>query len=255
MSRRKLLLGNWKMFKGPTAADALGRALVGAFDGFRQDVELVAFPPAISIAAVSQAVRNSRIGVGAQNIHWLDEGAMTGEISAPFLVDAGLKHVLVAHSERRQHFAETDETANRRVKAALKHGLIPVLCVGETLAERDANDTERVLERQLRGALAGLSEADMSRLVIAYEPVWAIGTGRVATTDQAQAAHAFIRLTMRSLGGSLADTLPIVYGGSVKADNAAGLMQLPDVDGALVGGASLDAASFRAIGDGFGAAA
>lgn len=250
-SRPKLLLGNWKMFKGPSDAYKLAKELVQAFDGVGHGLTLAAFPPTLSLHRVREGLAGSRFAIGGQNVHWLDEGAMTGEVSAPMLVDAGAKFVLVAHSERRQFFAETDETANRRVKAALKHGLTPVLCIGETLAERDAGETNQVLERQLRGGVAGLNEAELSRLVMAYEPVWAIGTGRVATPEQAEEAHAFIRLTVRQLGGSLADVLPIVYGGSVKPDNAKGLMSLPNIDGALVGGASLDARSFVGIAQAF----
>ena len=178
-----------------------------------------------------------------------EEGAFTGENSATHAAAAGCTYALVGHSERRQYFGETDETVNKRAKAALAAGLVPVVCIGETLAERDGGQTELVLTRQLKGGLAGI--ANDARLVIAYEPVWAIGTGRVATTEQAEAAHVHIRNELRGLAGALADTLPIVYGGSVKPDNAKGLMSQPNIDGALVGGASLDAGQFFAIGEGF----
>ena len=167
-----------------------------------------------------------------QNVHWEKEGAFTGENSAVHAADAGATYALIGHSERRQYFGETDETANKRVKAVLAAGLTPVLCVGETLAERDANATEDVVSRQCKGGLAGLDEASVARVVIAYEPVWAIGTGRVATPEQAQAVHAHIRQQLRLAYGTLADSLSIVYGGSVKADNAASLMSQKDIDGA-----------------------
>jgi triosephosphate isomerase len=188
------------------------------------------------------------IAISGQNLHWEKEGAFTGEVSAAMLREAGCSHALVGHSERRQFFGETDESVNRKVKTALTSGLIPIICVGEMLAERDAEQTEAVLDRQLTGGLAGLTEAQFSPIIIAYEPVWAIGTGRTATPETAQQAHAFIRSRVGQLiSSSAAQKLRILYGGSVKPDNIAGLMAQTDVDGGLVGGASLDAKSFAAI--------
>jgi len=248
--RRRLLLGNWKMFKGPTDSRALAKALAEKFGAGSKPDTVVVFPPALSLSTVHEAL-GSTIALGAQNVHWEKEGAFTGENSAVHAADAGATYVLVGHSERRTYFGETDETANRRVKAVLAAGLTPVLCVGETLAERDANTTEDVVKRQMLGGLGGLDAQAAARLVIAYEPVWAIGTGRVATPEQAQAVHTYIRQQLRLAYGTLADNLSIVYGGSVKADNAASLMSQNDIDGALVGGASLDANVFFAIGQAF----
>ncbi len=238
------------MFKGPTDARALGATLREVFAAPRPYVVAV-FPPAVSIPAVVDALEGGHLEVGGQNLHWLKEGAMTGEIAGDFLRDAGCSYVLVGHSERRQFFGETDATANKRVQAAFASGLRPVLCIGETLAERDANETEQVVERQLRGGLSGLPPQEIKVVVIAYEPVWAIGTGRVATPEQAQEVHAFIRNLLRSIAPEHAEDMAIVYGGSVKPDNAQGLLTQPDIDGALVGGASLDAAGFAKIGDAF----
>jgi triosephosphate isomerase (TIM) len=192
-------------------------------------------------------LKDTSVKVGAQNMHWADEGAWTGEISPVMLKDCGLDLVELGHSERREHFAETDETVGLKTKAAVRHGLTPLVCIGETLAERDGGKLEEVLRRQVQGALAGFSPAQLETLVIAYEPVWAIGTGRTATTQQAQDAHAFVRAQLRTLLGDLADRLRIQYGGSVKPDNAKELLAQPDVDGALVGGASLKASDFSAI--------
>jgi len=235
------------MYKSPSQAHALGAALRELFCAPRA-FEVAIFPPAISIPSVVEAVEGT-VAVGGQNMHWTKEGAMTGEISGQFLLDAGCAYVLVGHSERRQFFGETDETANRRLKAALEAGLTPVLCIGESLAERDGNETQVVVERHLRGGLANLEPAHIGRVIIAYEPVWAIGTGRVATPDQAEAVHDFARNTLAILAPGI--EMSIVYGGSVKPDNAKALLNQPNIDGALVGGASLDAAGFAAIGAGF----
>ena len=245
--RKQYLLGNWKMYKSPSQAHALGASLRELFSEPR-GYEVAVFPPSISIPAVVEAVETA-VAVGGQNMHWMKDGAMTGEISGQFLLDAGCSYVLVGHSERRQFFGETDETANRRVKAALEAGLTPVLCIGESLAERDGNETHNVVERHLRGGLAGLEPVHIARVIIAYEPVWAIGTGRVATPDQAEAVHEFARNTLAILAPGV--EMSIVYGGSVKPDNAKALLNEPNIDGALVGGASLDAAGFAHIGAGF----
>jgi triosephosphate isomerase len=251
MARQKHLLGNWKMFKGPSDALKLARALKDTFqNGSKPDVVAV-FPIALSVAVVRETLSGSTIAVGVQNVHWEKEGAFTGEISAPLAADAGCRFALIGHSERRQYFGETDETVNKRTKAVLAANLVPVVCIGETLAERDAGETNLVLSRQLGGALAGLQPEAVARAIIAYEPVWAIGTGRTASTEQAEAAHLHIRNEVRARSGALADSLPIVYGGSVKPDNAKGLMSQQNIDGALVGGASLDANHFFAIGEAF----
>jgi triosephosphate isomerase (TIM) len=249
MSRKKLLLGNWKMYRGPKDAGALAMQLAEHFSARNGASEVVVFPPTLSLHAVQAALlaAKSTLSTGVQNVHWEKEGAFTGEVSATFAKDAGATHVLIAHSERRQYFGETDETANRRVKAVLAAGLVPVLCVGETLDERDAGRTEEIVARQLRAALSGIEAAALTSLIVAYEPVWAIGTGRVATPEQAQAVHAHLRRTLEAYGATLAAATPIVYGGSVKPDNAASLMSQVDIDGGLVGGASLDAQAFFAI--------
>jgi triosephosphate isomerase len=223
------IAGNWKMFKGPREAGEFCRALRTTDLG---DVDVAVCPPYVSLAEAVQALAGTEIGVFAQSCHWETEGAFTGEISAPMLIELGVYGTIVGHSERRQFFGETDETVARRVNAALEHGLHVIACVGETEAEREAGETEAVLRRQV-----AVLEADDS-MVIAYEPVWAIGTGKTATPEIAQEAHAFIK--------SLIDA-PVLYGGSVKPENAAELAAQPDVDGALVGGASLDVESFAAI--------
>jgi triosephosphate isomerase (TIM) len=223
------IAGNGKMFKGPREAGEFCRALRATDLG---DVDVAVCPPYVSLAEAVQALAGTDIGVFAQSCHWETEGAFTGEVSAPMLIELGVYGTIVGHSERRQFFGETDETVARRVNAALEHGLHVIACVGETEAEREAGETEAVLRRQV-----AVLEADDS-MVIAYEPVWAIGTGKTATPEIAQEAHAFIK--------SLIDA-PVLYGGSVKPENAAELAAQPDVDGALVGGASLDVESFAAI--------
>jgi triosephosphate isomerase len=216
--------------------------------GRRESTEVVLCPPFVSLAAVAEIVHGSTIGLGAQNVHWETQGAWTGEVAAPMLRDAGCTHVIVGHSERRQHFGETNDMVRRRVRATLAAGLRPIVCVGETLAERDAGVTSKVVETQVREGLAGLGSEDWRMLVLAYEPVWAIGTGRNATPDQAQEVHALLRGVIGSLASpATAEALRILYGGSVKPDNAATLLGQPDVDGALVGGASLEAEGFLRI--------
>ena len=225
-----LIAGNWKMFKGPAEAGEFCRALRDT--ALPEDVDVVVAPPYVSLADVVQALAGTEVGVFAQNCHWEPEGAFTGEISAPMLRELGVYGAIVGHSERRQYFGDTDETVAERCRAALADGLHVIACVGETLAEREAGETDAVLRRQV-GALEG-----DDNLVIAYEPVWAIGTGRTATPELAQQAHETIK--------ELLD-LPVLYGGSVKPDNAAELLSQAAVDGALVGGASLDVESFAAI--------
>jgi len=246
--RRPLVAGNWKMFKGPTEARKLALELRNGLLGRRDGPEVVVCPPFVSLAAVAEILHGSPIGLGAQNVHWEAQGAFTGEIASSMLRDAGCTHVIIGHSERRQHCGETNTTVQRRVRAALAAGLCPIVCVGETLAERDAGVTSRVVETQVREGLADLSAEDWGRLVLAYEPVWAIGTGRNATPEQAQEVHALLRGLAGALAGPAgAAALRILYGGSMKPENAAALLGQPDVDGGLVGGASLEAPSFLAI--------
>ncbi len=245
--RRPVIAANWKMHKTVGEAVEFVRRLAADEVG-RTQVEVVLCPPFTALSAVAEALRGSAVSVGAQDLFWEPQGAFTGEVSASMLVDVGCRFVIIGHSERRQHFGETDETVRRKLIAALGHGLTPIACIGETLAEREADRTHGVLARQLEGALQGLTPEQVGGLVFAYEPVWAIGTGRNATPEQAQDAHAFIRRQLaRSHGERVADAARIQYGGSVNPANAAGLLQQPDVDGALVGGASLSVESFRAI--------
>ncbi len=211
-------------------------------------VETIVAPPFTSLAAVAEAVKGTKIRCASQNVHWADSGAFTGECSAASLKELGVQAAIIGHSERRQYFGETDKTVHDRLSAALKAGLLPIVCVGESLDEREAQETWRVLETQLKGALDGFAPTDLSTLVIAYEPVWAIGTGKVATPAQAQEAHLFIRKKVASLySDELASGMRILYGGSVKPDNVDELMSQADVDGALVGGASLQADGFSRI--------
>ncbi|HLA76394.1 MAG TPA: triose-phosphate isomerase [Vicinamibacteria bacterium] len=244
--RRPLIAGNWKMYK--TAAEAVALAAELREGSRRQGVEVLVAPPFTALAAVAQAIRGSHLLLAAQNVHWENEGAFTGEVSPRMLADAGCTHVILGHSERRQLFAETDEAVAKKAKAALAHSLTPIVCVGETLAERESARTMEVVERQVERALRELSADQVAALVIAYEPVWAIGTGRNATPEQAQEVHAFIRRrVLTSHGEPAAAALRILYGGSVKPDNIGVLMAQADLDGALVGGASLTAASFLKI--------
>jgi triosephosphate isomerase len=210
-------------------------------------VQVAIAPPFTAIHAVAGALAGTGLEVAAQDVHWEAQGAFTGEISAAMLAEAGCRHGIVGHSERRQLFGETDDSVRRKVGALLAANLLPIVCVGETLAEREAGKTLAVVDRQVRGALAGIPSAALAALTVAYEPVWAIGTGKTATAAQAQEVHAAIRKILRELGGDAADAIRIQYGGSVKPDNAAELMSQPDVDGALVGGASLKAGDFLSI--------
>jgi len=224
------------------------------FEAFRplvaasKNCEIVIAPPFTALAAAVEAARGSAIGIAAQNLHWEREGAFTGEVSARMIVDAGCSGVIIGHSERRQYFGETDESVNRKTKAALESGLTPIVCVGETLSEREGNLTNAVLKRQFENGFAALTPAEFSRILLAYEPVWAIGTGRTATPEMAAEAHCCIRdLAANRFTSEQASALRILYGGSVKPDNIKGLMAQEEIDGALVGGASLDPKSFAAI--------
>lgn len=248
MKPTPLIAGNWKMNKTVAEALALVRELRGLVSMVRDQVEIAVCPPFTALSPVAKALEGSNIELGAQSCYWEASGAFTGEVAPPMLAEVGCTYVIVGHSERRQYFGETDETVNRRARAALKHALAPIVCVGETLVEREAGKTLAVVERQVRGGLSGFTAEDAKRLVVAYEPVWAIGTGKVATTAQAQEVHAHIRRLLAELFGQpLAAGVRIQYGGSVKPDNAADLMSQPDIDGALVGGASLKADDFAKI--------
>jgi triosephosphate isomerase len=244
--RPPVIAGNWKMYKTVSAAIALAREIA---EGLRPgDPEVVVFPPATALHAVAQAMRGTAVKVGGQNMHYAREGAFTGEVSPLMLKDVGCTHVLLGHSERRPTFGEDDELVAKKTRAAADGGLIPVVCIGETLPEREAKRTLEVVERQLERALRQLAADEVGRLAVAYEPVWAIGTGQVATPEQAQEVHAFIRKRIGvTHGDPVAAAVRILYGGSVKPDNIAGLMALADVDGVLVGGASLAADSFLKI--------
>jgi len=243
--RKPFIAGNWKMVK--TAAET--RAFVQAFRTLVADVkdrEIVLCAPYTALWALTESVNGSAIGAGAQNAHWEEKGAFTGEISIGMLKETGVKYVVVGHSERRQYFGETDATVNKRTLAVLAGGLTPITCIGETLQERESNQTFQVLERQIKEGLKGL--ANPTTVVIAYEPVWAIGTGKTATPQQAQEAHAFVRKEFAKLyGDAAAQSVRILYGGSVKPDNMGTLMAQGDIDGGLVGGASLEADSFAKI--------
>jgi len=241
------MAGNWKMFKTPAETTAF-------FDEFKPQVagaahcEIVICPPFIDIPAAVQAVEGSRIEIGGQNLYWEKEGAFTGEISGPMLAAAGARWVIIGHSERRQYFGETDETVLKRTRAALEHGLKPIVCVGEHLDEREAGKTEQILVAQFQGGLAGLTAEEFARVTIAYEPVWAIGTGRTATPEIASEAHKVIRAEVaKKFGGEAAASVRILYGGSVKPANVKQLMAQEEIDGTLVGGASLEPDSFAAI--------
>ena len=245
--RRPVLAGNWKMYK--TAGET--RAFLEKFKPLvarSTHGDIVICPPYTALAAAAEAVRGSNIALGAQDVHWEKQGAFTGAVAPGMLVDAGCQYVILGHSERRQYFHETDETVGRKILATLEVGLTPIVCVGELLAERQAKETEKVLARQFAGASSALTATQFSRIIIAYEPVWAIGTGQTATPEMATDAHRFLRhCAEERFGAPAAQGVRILYGGSVKPDNIKGLMAQPDIDGALVGGASLDPESFAAI--------
>ena len=245
--RRPLIAGNWKMYKTPDEAAETARQLVERVAGVT-DVDIMIAPTYTALVPVFEVIQNSPIGLGAQNLFWENEGAYTGEISAPMLKAVGCEYGIIGHSERRQYFGESDETVNKKIQAAIQVGLKPVFCVGETEEERESEQTLSVLDKQVKKGLEGLFSDQLDTLIIAYEPVWAIGTGKTASDDQAQEVHQFIRsLVEKNFGTTLSDSIRILYGGSVKPDNVAGLMSMPDIDGALVGGASLDAESFSKI--------
>ena len=245
--RRPVIAGNWKMFKTQAETRAFFSALKPLVAASTH-CDIVVAPPYTALAAAAEAVRGSAISIAAQDVHWAAEGAFTGEVSTKMLVEAGCRYVIIGHSERRQFFGETDEWVNKKTKAALEAELAPIVCVGETLKEREGGQTQAVLERQFRGGLAALTGAEFSRIILAYEPVWAIGTGRTGTPEMAAEAHRFLRqLAATSFTPERAAALRILYGGSVKPDNIKGLMAQVEIDGALVGGASLDSQSFASI--------
>ena len=246
-ARRPLLAGNWKMYGTRAEAERLLSALKPEVAGL-SDREVVVAPPFTALETAARVLAGSPIRLAAQNLHWELQGAFTGEVSGPMLRELGCSYVIIGHSERRQYFAESDEQVARKVQAAQRDGLVPIVCVGETLQERERGETLTVIRRQIQDGLQGQEKAAIAALVIAYEPVWAIGTGRTATPDQAQEVHAAIRATLAAMADqTTADTVRILYGGSVKADNVDGLMAQADIDGALVGGASLQAESFARI--------
>jgi triosephosphate isomerase len=247
--RKTIIAGNWKMYKTIKEAIELANGLKREF--FKLDfsaVDVVLCPVFTALSEVAEVLSETDIGLGAQDVYWQDEGAFTGEVSPVMLKDAGCQYVIIGHSERRQFFGESNETVNKKIKAALRCGLTPIVCVGENLQERETNKTFKVIEDHINNGLTDISASDILKLVIAYEPVWAIGTGKTATPDQAQEVHKFIRdLLKNNYGQEAADNVRIQYGGSVKPENITELMNKPDVDGALVGGASLKVESFSVI--------
>ena len=242
--RKPMMAGNWKMYKDkPEAVDLAGK--IKEYVSDINNVDVLVCPPFTNLDAVETAVSGSNVKVGAQNCYWEAEGAYTAEISVSMLKSIGAKYVIIGHSERRQYFGETDETVNKRIKAAIDGGLIPIVCVGETLEEREAKKTTDVVKTQIKGALNGFEEAYLKNIIIAYEPVWAIGTGKTATPSQAQEVHAEIRRLLKELySEDFASNTRILYGGSVKPDNTEELMKEKDIDGGLIGGASLKSDSF-----------
>ena len=245
--RRRVIAGNWKMFKTQAETRTFFAAVAPLVSGSTH-CDMVIAPPFTAIPAAVEAAKGTHIAIGAQNVHWEKEGAFTGEISTGMLVEAGCRYVIIGHSERRQFFGETDESVAKKTKAALAAGLTPIVCVGETLAHRESSKTHHVCQTQFKGGVASLTPEEFSRILIAYEPVWAIGTGRTATPEIAAEVHAYLRkLAAEKFSASCGAALRILYGGSVKPDNIQGLMAQEELDGALVGGASLDAKSFAAL--------
>lgn len=245
--RTPIVAGNWKMNKllGP-ARDLAGDVAEASRD--IEGVEMIVAPTAPYLPALAETLEGSEVGLSAQNVHWADSGAYTGEVSPTMLKEVGCTHAIIGHSERRQYFGETDVSVNRRARAALDHGLAPIICVGESLAERQAGETELKIKLQVRAALSEVPEEDARQVIIAYEPLWAIGTGETASPEQAQEAHATIRQLLEGLyGEDVSEAVRVLYGGSVKPHNIDGLIEQPDLDGALIGGASLQSESFLSI--------
>lgn len=244
--RKPIIAGNWKMNMTPNEAKALVLELIPLVKDAK--CEVVVCPPYVSLAAVKPLLEGTNIKLGAQNVHWAEKGAFTGEVSAVMLKEIGAQYAIVGHSERRQYFGETDETVNKRAKAALAAGLVPIVCVGESLLERENGETDALVTGQVNRALEGIEAADVEKLVIAYEPIWAIGTGKTATKEQANETIAVIRAAVGALyGEKTADAVRIQYGGSMNAANASELMSMSEIDGGLIGGASLKAADFSKV--------
>ena len=244
--RKAIIAGNWKMNKTPDEARALVEELIPLVAD--AECEVVVCPPFVDLCPVSKAIKGTNIHLGAQNIHWAKSGAFTGEISADMLKKFGVEYAIVGHSERRQYFGETDATVNMRAKAALENDITPIICVGESLEQRERGETDEFVASQVRGALEGISADDARRIVIAYEPIWAIGTGRTATAEMAEETITVIRKTLRSIfGNDAAETVRIQYGGSMNPQNAASLMAMENIDGGLIGGASLKAEDFSKV--------
>jgi triosephosphate isomerase len=247
MARKKFIAGNWKMNTTLEEAVSLAKGVAEAV-GKQSDVDVAVCPPYISLSAVAEAVKGSNVKLGAQDVHWEAKGAFTGKVSCAMLKSVGVTYVIIGHSEQRQYFGETDETVNKKTKAALAAGLLPIVCVGETLSERKGGQMDAVIDRQTRGAFAGIGAGDAAKCTIAYEPVWAIGTGETATPQQANEVHIFIRNILTQLyGKDVSDGMRIQYGGSMKPDNAKDLLAQSDVDGGLIGGAALKAPDFAGI--------
>lgn len=245
--RQAIIAGNWKMHKTTLETAEFIKQFKPPVKGVTH-CEIVLCPPFTSLELLAAELNGTNIALGAQNMHWEEKGAYTGEVSAAMLKAAGCKYVILGHSERREYFKESDEMINRKVKSALKAGLVPILCVGERLDQREAGTTRQVIETQVTGCLAGINSGDVSRMVIAYEPVWAIGTGKTASSKDAEEVTSYIRQVVKELVGlDAAEAIRIQYGGSVKPENAAELMAMANIDGALVGGASLDPTSFARI--------
>jgi triosephosphate isomerase (TIM) len=245
--RRPIIAGNWKMFKTCAETRSFFDALIPAIQNV-DHCDIVVAPPFTALSAAVEETEGTRVAISAQDVHWEKEGAFTGEVSVRMLAEVGCTHTIIGHSERRQYFGETDETVEKKTHAALTGGLKPIVCVGETLSERDAGQAMDVVRRQVRNGLGRLTPSNLSHIIVAYEPVWAIGTGRTATPEIAAEMHAGIRKTFAEIyNAAAAEALPVLYGGSVKPDNISALMKKEDIDGALVGGASLDPVSFAAI--------
>jgi triosephosphate isomerase len=245
--RKKIIAGNWKMNKNHHEAEDLAKGIVKRVSDVI-GVEVVLCPPFTSLSTVRDVIENTSIGLGAQNMHWEDKGAFTGEVSANMLLTLGCEYVILGHSVRRMYFYESDDVVSRKVKSSLRSGLTPIVCVGETRKEREDGITKKVVETQIKGAFEGLAKEAFDETVIAYEPVWAIGTGLNATAEQAQEVHAFIRKLLTDMfGAKIADKTRIQYGGSMKPSNAPELLEQPDIDGGLIGGASLEAETFEGI--------
>ncbi len=251
--RKAIIAGNWKMHKTAGEAQAFMEELSASARGQEPSCEVIVAPPFTAIQAAVKAAEGTAIKVGGQNLHWEDAGAYTGEISGGMLREVGCSHVIIGHSERREYFGETDESVNRKISAAVRHKLVPIFCVGERLEAREAGRTFDIVRIQVRSGLDKIGLPEPDRLIVAYEPVWAIGTGRTATPEQAQEVHAFIREELSALvSREFADRVRVLYGGSVKPENTAGLMACNDIDGALVGGASLNSGQFMGIIDAAG---